>query len=90
LRPIANRMTGQLEKKMQVYVWLGIQLLYKIQLKASTLTFRTHLFICRAPRTEWKVRKVGTVGAPVSTFSLAVYEQLVGALNSLDQTRDQI
>jgi len=53
---------------MQVYVRLGIQLLYKVQPEASMLIFHTHLFICRAPRTEWQVHEVGTVGAPVSTF----------------------
>lgn len=55
-------MTGQLEEeKMQVYVRLGIRLLYKVRALCPLLILLTdilYLSSSRALRVEWKVHEV--------------------------------
>ena len=55
---VQNRMTGQLEEeKMQVYVRLGIRLLYKVDSSVTTLAFILTI-ILRVRKVEWKVLEV--------------------------------
>jgi hypothetical protein len=60
-------MTGQLEEeKMQVYVRLGIRLLYKVRhVFIFPLLFHllTSSFIFRALRVEWKVHEVSVLAS---------------------------
>lgn len=52
-------MTGQLEEeKMQVYVRLGIRLLYKVGLARIPMVCDAHMNI-RGPKVEWKATEVG-------------------------------
>lgn len=62
---VQNRMTGQLEEeKMQVYVRLGIRLLYKVDLSDVALAFILTI-ILRVRKVEWKVLEVSINGATV-------------------------
>lgn len=62
---VQNRMTGQLEEeKMQVYVRLGIRLLYKVDLSDVAFAFILTI-ILRVRKVEWKVLEVSINGITV-------------------------
>ena len=56
---VQNRMTGQLEEeKMQVYVRLGIRLLYKVCQRICPSCFRYDVCSNRVLKVEWKALEV--------------------------------
>lgn len=65
---VQNRMTGQLEEeKMQVYVRLGIRLLYKARSSDMIPTFILTI-ILRVRKVEWKVLEVSVTGIAVCVY----------------------
>lgn len=65
---VQNRMTGQLEEeKMQVYVRLGIRLLYKARSSDMIPTFILTI-ILRVRKVEWKVLEVSVTGIAVRVY----------------------
>ena len=73
---VQNRLTGQLEEeKMQVYVRLGIRLLYKVRLYSFLTVFYNAHRKCRELLVEWKVVEVsinlsfGYTGSDLPTSS---------------------
>jgi hypothetical protein len=63
---------------MPVYIRLGIRLQYRVRLEASAQILCTQPYNLRVPRAKWRAHEVHTIGAPMSTSLLTIYEQPVG------------